>query len=169
MTSRISHPLPPPPLLETNWDFQFPRRATRIFFNEFKHRRSHRSISILIRRVYNGATSKGNGEIVSGLATRRDFSFFFFFFLPRSIEGLSRFANSLHWGRKKKFIFFGIGEFFFSFSPFKCCSLLIKTCQVIVISQNYLQRCNINENVNFRCGCAWFFNLLCNVMFIIQL
>lgn len=69
---------PSPPRNRTNWDFQFPRRATRIFFNEFKHRRSHRSISILIRRVYNGATSKGNGEIVSGLATRRDFSFFFF-------------------------------------------------------------------------------------------
>lgn len=167
MTSRISHSPSPssPPWNRTNWDFQFPRRATRIFFNEFKHRRSHRSISILIRRVYNGATSKGNGEIVSGLATRRDFSFFFF---CRSIEGLSRFANSLE-GEEKKFIFFGIGEFFFSFSPFKCCSLLIKTCQVIVISQNYLQRCNINENVNFRCGCAWFFNLLCNVMFIIQL
>lgn len=168
MTSRISHPLPPPPLLETNWDFQFPRRATRIFFNEFKHRRSHRSISILIRRVYNGATSKGNGEIVSGLATRHDFSFFFFFYHDRS-KGCRDLQTRCTGGRKKKFIFFGIGEFFFSFSPFKCCSLLIKTCQVIVISQNYLQRCNINENVNFRCGCAWFFNLLCNVMFIIQL
>lgn len=169
MTSRISHPLPPPPLLETNWDFQFPRRATRIFFNEFKHRRSHRSISILIRRVYNGATSKGNGEIVSGLATRRDFSFFFFFFSTTIDRRVVEICKLVALGEEKKFIFFGIGEFFFSFSPFKCCSLLIKTCQVIVISQNYLQRCNINENVNFRCGCAWFFNLLCNVMFIIQL
>lgn len=144
MTSRISRlpsfPSPLSPLPSSKpYKLRFSIstcRVTRIFFNEFKHRRSHRSISILIRRVYNGATSKENREIVSGLATRHDF--LFFFFLPRSIERLSRFANSFtlgKGGRKNSyfsawrsriqnwrvFLFFSFLFFFF-----QCCSLLIK-------------------------------------------
>lgn len=154
MTSRISRlpsfPSPLSPLSSSKpYKLRFSIstcRVTRIFFNEFKHRRSHRSISILIRRVYNGATSKENREIVSGLATRHDF-LFFFFFLPRSIERLSRFANSFTLGKggKKIHIFrlgdreFRIGEFSFSFL-FSFSSFNVVHCQSNVSSDRYFAK-----------------------------
>lgn len=156
MTSRISRlpsfPSPLSPLSSSKpYKLRFSIstcRVTRIFFNEFKHRRSHRSISILIRRVYNGATSKENREIVSGLATRHDFLSFFFYH-DRS-KGCRDLQTRLHWERGgKKFIFFGLeienSELesfpFLFFSLFLLSMLFIvnQTCQVVVISQNYLR------------------------------
>lgn len=144
MTSRISRlpsfPSPLSPLSSSKpYKLRFSIstcRVTRIFFNEFKHRRSHRSISILIRRVYNGATSKENREIVSGLATRHDFLFFFFFTtIDRKVVEICKLVYTGKGGEKNSyfsawrsriqnwrvFLFFSFLFFFF-----QCCSLLIK-------------------------------------------